>query len=202
MPAFVLPPQFHKILVVGPLYNNINKLARLEKNASQYDWIIFNGGLCYPPYDIEEIKLRITKMKEFITKYRSLYLVGRFDYLLLTQTQDHELEHWITNSFNVALIDFPNRNIVVVDGGIPNSITKRIELFNNLEVSFTCHINNQPWHQDYNNRVGYVISNNPLTHKPPQYYLHSMQLGNRYNTEANTYAVEVDEIGLKKTITL
>ena len=202
MPGLVLPQPFQKILVVGPLYDKIDKLSRLSDLALEYDWIIFNGGLCYPSDDIEQVKDRIVKMKQFITAHQAAYLVGRSDYLLLTKTKDRDIENWVNGSYNVVLLDFSSRGVVVTDGGIPDWITKRTELLDCLEASFLSRVDGKPWHETYNGRIGYVITNNPLTDKHPKYYRHSMQLGNSYSPENAVYAVEVDEIGLKKTIVL
>lgn len=202
MPGLIIPQPFQKILVVGPLYDKIEKLSRLDEIASEYDWIIFNSGLCHPSDDIKQVKERIDKMKEFVSKHKSAYLVGRSDYLLLTQTKDKDIEKWVSGSYNIALADFSSRGVVITDGGIPNSVVKRMDLLNCLEASFLSRVDDKPWHESYNGRVGYVISNNPLTDKHPKYYRHSMQLGNSYSPENAVYAVEVDEISLKKTIVL
>lgn len=201
MPGLILPHPFHKILVVGPLYDKIDKLSYLENKTSEYDWIIFNSGLCHSSNEDDQLNQRIIKMKDFIKKYKAIYLVGRSDYLMLAKTKNIELENWINISYNIVFLDFPTRNVVIVDGGIPITTTKRIELFNNLEVSFISRTKEKPWHDDYDGRMGYVISNNPLTNDYPKYYRHSMQLGN-FNNSNNVYAVEIDEIGLKKTIML
>jgi hypothetical protein len=202
MPGLVLPQPFKKILVVGPLYDKIDKLSRLSEMAFEYDWIIFNSGLCHPSDNIEKVKERIDKMRDFISKYNSAYVIGRYDYLMLTKTSNVEIERWVKGSYNVLLADFTSRGIVIVDGGIHNNVHTRADLFDNLEVSFTSNLDGKPWHEYYNGRVGYVISNNPLTDKHPKYYQHSMQLGNTYGPDNAVYAVEVDDISLKKTIVL
>lgn len=202
MPGLLLPGPFQKILVVGPLYDKIEKLAKLEEIALEYDWIIFNSGLLYPSHDLDQVKERIEKLREFIVKYKAAYLVGRTDYTLMAQTRDKDIEHWVNGSYNVAFADFTSRGVVILDGGIPESVSKRGELFTNLEISFVSQINGKPWHDSYNGRVGYVISNNPMQEHIPVYYKHSMQLGCTYGPESPTYAIEVDEISLKKTILL
>lgn len=202
MPGLILPGPFHKILVVGALYNNIDKLTRLSEIASEYDWIIFNSGLCHPMNDVRQVKERILLMKEFIGKHRSAYIVGRTDYLMLTKTSDLEIESWVKGSYNVAFIDFSSRAVVVLDGGIHNGIQKRSDLYEDMEVSFTSRIDDKSWHDSYNGRVGFVISNNPLVGKSPQIYSHSMQLGNAFVEDGPVYAIEVDDISLKKTIVL
>ena len=170
---------------------------------SQYDWIIFNGGLCYPHNDISEIKKRIEVMNQYLTTGKVIYNAGRLDYLLLTRLEESEtfLQQWIRSRPNVVLAEYPSRSVFVVDGGIPEKIIGRTELGDNLEVSFVSNIKNKPWHQSYNGRLGYVISNNPLTLGRPQYYNYSMQLGNQYE-HGSIYAQEVWERGLKRTILL
>jgi hypothetical protein len=202
MPALVLPQPFKKILVVGPLYDKIDKLSLLSEMAFEYDWIIFNSGLCYPSDNVSEVINRIELMKDFIKKYHAAYVIGRHDYLILTKTSNVEIERWVKGSYNAILADFTSRGIVIVDGGIHNNIHTRADLFDNLEISFTSNLDGKPWHEYYNGRVGYVISNNPLTDKHPKYYQHSMQLGSTYSSDNAVYAVEVDDISLKKTIIL
>lgn len=202
MAGLILPGPFQKILVVGALYNNIDKLTRLSEIASEYDWIIFNSGLCYPTSDVKQVKDRILRMKDFISQHHAAYIVGRSDYLMLTKTSDLQIESWVKGSYNVAILDFASRSIVVVDGGIPNGIQKRSDLYDNMEVSFTSRIDEKSWHESYNGRVGFVISNNPLAGKSPQIYSHSMQLGNAFVEDGPVYAIEVDDISLKKTIVL
>jgi hypothetical protein len=202
MPGLILPQPFKKILVVGPLYDQINKLSHLNEIALEYDWIIFNSGLFHSSDSVPKVKEHIAIMKDFIKKYHAAYVVGRQDYLMLTKTADVEIERWVKESYNVLLADFSSRGVVVVDGGIHNNINVRADLSNNLEVSFTSNLDDKPWHQYYNGRVGYIISNNPLTNRHPKYYQHSMQLGNISGPDHAVYAVEVDDIGLKKTIVL
>lgn len=198
----MLPGPFQKILVVGPLYDKIEKLSRIEEIALEYDWIIFNGGLCYPATNAKQVKERIDRMREFIGKYKAAYIVGRSDYMAATKFFDPDIQKWVNGSYNVALADFTSRGIVILDGGIPESVEKRADLFNNLEISFVTDIDGKTWHDVYNGRVGYVISNNPLSEKHPRYYKHSIQIGNVYGSDNPTYAIEVDEISLKKTILL
>ena len=89
-----------------------------------------------------------------------------------------------------------------MDGGIPSDVIGSRQLLNNLEASFVNQIDNKPWHLSYNGTLGYVVANNPLTNKAPQYYNYSMQLGNLPGEESCVYAQEVDEIGLKRNILL
>lgn len=203
MLGLLVPQPFHKILVVGPLYDRTEKLAIVEEMLPQYDWTIFNSGLCHPTNDLSQIKQRIDKMKELIATQKVIYLAGRTDYLLLASlTKEPSLEKWLQECRNLAIIEFPNRTVIITDGGLTSATRTRKDLLDNLENSFVSQIEQKPWHQNYSGNLGYVISNNPLTQLPPQFYKHSMQLGNLYSLETAVYAQEVDEIGLKKTISL
>ncbi|HEY5267683.1 MAG TPA: hypothetical protein VII94_00950 [Candidatus Saccharimonadales bacterium] len=202
MTAFLLPPPIHKFLVVGPLHDKIEKLSIIEDMMPNYDWIIFNGGLCEPTSDLENIKNRIEKMDKLISSKKVVYLSGRSDFLLFRELQGEypAIGKWIMSRPNVAIAKFPTRYVLIMDGGIPPNIIGSRQLLNNLEVSFIYYIDNKPWHLSYNGTLGYVISNNPLTNKAPQYYNYSMQLGNLSGNESQIYAQEVDEIGLKRNI--
>lgn len=192
-----------KLLVVGPVYDRLHKLLQVESMFSQYDWIIFNSGLCFPNNDLSEVKKRIEIMDQYLATGKVIYNAGRQDYLLFAKLEESEaiLKRWIRSRPNVVLAEYHSRSIFIVDGGIPEKIVGRSELGDNLEVSFISNIRNKPWHQSYNGRLGYVISNNPLTLGRPQYYNYSMQLGNQCE-DGSLYAQEVWERGLKRTILL
>jgi hypothetical protein len=186
MPALILSHPFRKLLVIGSSCNPEWPTLQLE----DYDWMIFNGGICHPSFDMPTIKKRISQMQQH---QRSVYVAGRYD----LQCQDPEVASWIEQCPNVVIADFPSRSVVIVDGGIPIN-TNRKDVINNWEVSFASYIEGRPWHQFYDGGLGYVISNSPLNDKP-QHFNYSMQLGSKSNT---TYAQEVDEIGLKRLIQL
>jgi hypothetical protein len=187
MPTITIKPR-QKLLIVGPTYGRLNDLSMLKQLISQYDHVIFNSGLL--PNNIEH-------MQALIAKKRAIYVIGRSDYLFLRDYPDHAISQWIRQLPNAVLAEFPSRNVVIIDGGIPKNLTKKQLLAHNLEVSF---ISNVQWHQTYNGSLGYVITNNPLTDQYPTYYHHSLQLGNI--KDSSIYAQEIDDIGLKKIFTL
>jgi hypothetical protein len=202
MTALIIEKAIRKLLVVGPIYNQTNKLSRVKELMPNYDCIVFNGGLSYPYDDIQEVKNRIDQMNELLISKKVIYIAGRYDLLLLKETEDTKVSQWISNMCNVVLVNFPTRSVLITDGGIPYGTSSKGELFDNLELSFVSQYQDKPWHQSYNGGLGYVISNNPLTSRAPQYYSYSMQLGNLYSKEVAVYAQEVDEVGLKQTILL
>lgn len=129
-----------------------------------------------------------------------IYVAGRADYVLYQglEERDQEISQWIRTRCNVCLAEFPTRTVLVMDGGLPRKVQSKMALQDNLEVSFVSGIDGKPWHEQYMGDLGYVISNNPMTNKSPQYYNYSMQLG----SSTALYAQEVDEVGLKQTILL
>lgn len=185
MSAIILPKPFHKILVVGNLQNHIEKLSRIEELSKNYDWTIINSGISLE---------HINQLKQILSDSKIIYLAGRLEYSQLITSH----EPWIQALANVVIADFPHHTLIVTDGGIPSNVRVRMDLFNNLEVSFISQHQDKPWQASYNGRLGYVISNNPLTLENPQYYSYSMQIGNLGN--GGVYAQEIDEVGLKETI--
>jgi hypothetical protein len=195
-----LMPPFKKILVVGPIYNRLEQLSHVQYITSNYDWIILNGGICFPSDNLTEVQQSIDIVNNLIaTTDNVIYCAGRLDLLLLNSLEDGYLTSWIKNCPNIVIADFPTRSVLIMDGGLPTSIKKRNQLSDNLEISFISHIDNKPWHQSYDGKLGYVISNNPLTNTEPRFYNYSMQIG---NSSGPLYAQEVGELGLKKTILL
>jgi len=201
MPAVNIIVPNGKVLIVGAIYDKIEKFSIIENIRSQYEFVIFNGGLCFPSDNIAKIANRINKIQELMNN-KTIYLSGRFDLSLLLNIDNTEISNWILRNSNVAIIKFPKYNAIVTDGGIPPNINDIKKLYNNIETSFISNIDNKSWHESYNGGLGYVISNNPLTNDFPKYYNYSMQLGNNYGLESNVYAQEIDEVGLKKTILL
>jgi len=193
---------FGKILVVGPIYDRIDKLSIVEDLMPQYQFIIFNGGLTYPSSNLDHVKCRIGKMQDLLRNKKIIYLAGRSDLTLLLSLNDDDVANWIRQCANIAIVKFPTRTVLVVDGGIPPGIKSNNDLIHNMEVCFISKINEKAWHYSYNGGLGYVISNNPTTNHFPEYYKHSMQLGNSYSAEVSVFAQEIDENGLKKTISL
>ena len=200
MTALIIPKPFQKILVVGAIYDKIDKISIVEQMIPQYDYTVFNGGLLYP-FD-SNVQQRIDKMNQITSKNKAVYLASRVDYIQLRNSPNREIEAWIQSCYNVAIADFSTRTVIIVDGGIPPTVISRQDLMNNLEVSFISQIDNKPWHLNYSGGLGYVISNNPLTVQSPQYYKYSMQLGTQYTMDSQVYVQEVDEIGLKKLISI
>jgi hypothetical protein len=178
----------NKVLIVGPIYDKLNKLSNVI--IDNYDLIILNGNVSYPNDNVEN---RINVIEELIKTNKVIYNLGNFDL-------KNNL-NWFKNKPNVVIIEFARgTKLIITSGGITPQM-KSNKLMNDLETTFVSNIDNKPWHDSYNGSHGYVISNNPLTNKYPQFYNYSAQIGNTYES-GKVYAQEADANGLLQTIAL
>lgn len=190
---------FDKVLVVGPIYDNLIVLDKCKKLLDNYDLIIFNGGLTYP-LDKFKTNLRLQTMSDLLKTKKVIYNISEIDYKL--SIDNSEIAAWLVNKPNAVRIEFKRGTFVlVVGGGISLEMKEYKNIINTLEVSFIKKINNKPWHQSYNGRFGYVISNNPLSQNHPNFFNYSAQIGIDYQ-QNKVYAQEVNENGLGETILL
>lgn len=175
-------------LVVGPIYDKIEKLETIDNLNNKYDKIILMGSIFYTSKSNQDIEERLNLIKKYS---KITYLISDLDLLAAYRNKNYYLKHIP----NCAILKTNNKfPIIITSGGLqPN--TKNLD---NLELSFINYINNQPWHNLYNGNLGYIISNNPLSKNKPEYYNYSMQLGNYINN--NTYAQEINENGLAQMV--
>lgn len=203
MSALVLENPISKILIVGPIYNKLDKLQRAKSLIPNYDVVIFNGNLCYPFDNLNEVTDRINILETIIQPKKIIYNLGNYDLKLLQQLQQTNqfphIKKWLSTQNNVIMIN--SCHLIVTGGGVTPQMT-RTSLLNNIETSFVSHINGKPWHTQYGGGYGYIVSNNPLTTQPPQFYNFSAQIGNLYGDKTQVYAQEADQYGLKRTILL
>lgn len=194
-----------KFLVVGPIYDKIAVLPKVEALLPNYELVIFNGNVSYPNDDIEDVKIRLGVMDRYLQPNRVVYNMGNYDFQLLKKLEDEGtfpyIRKWFKKHSNVVLVQMPYQNIIITSGGITPKMTSE-ELFDGVETSFVSKVNASPWHRWYGGAYGYVISNNPLTQEEPQYYNYSAQIGNLYSDKVQIYAQEVRENGLGDTIPL
>jgi hypothetical protein len=185
----------HKILVIGSIYDKINKLSNLDKD---YDLIIVNGNICYPYDNIKQIEDRICLFQHLPNKF--IYNLGNHDLEFLAKTKSDEIKNWLSSKSNVVIINFKNQTrLIVLNGGVSPKMTKQ-DLDNNIEVSFISKIDNEAWHSLYGGGYGYIISNQPFTNEAPKFYKYSAQIGSLYDKDTKIYAQVVDQYGLKETI--
>ena len=196
----------NKILVVGPIYDQIDKLNKIEEMLPNYDRIIINGSLCYPFNNLEQVQQRVSRISQLLRSYKIVYNISRHDLLcaqhLYNNSKYPKLLNWILNKPNITTITFQNQTNLIVTGGGITSTMNRDMLYDNLETSFVSNIGQEPWHKKYVGMLGYVISNNPLTNQKPKFYPYSAQIGNIYSENVKVYAQEAEPFGLKRTILL
>jgi hypothetical protein len=206
MTARILKKISNKILVISPIYDKLEKLERVKKFIPFYEYIIFNGSLCFPYDNLNLVEQRIEKMDTFLQNYKVIYNLSHHDLLLSKYLYENSIgsniQNWLMDKPNVIIIEFKNQTTTIVTGGGVIPSMDRKSLTNNLETSFVSNIEGVPWHQKYNGLYGYIISNNPLTFQKPQFHRYSAQIGNDYGPETEVYAQEVSPFGLKRTILL
>jgi hypothetical protein len=196
MTALTIKNFNHKILVVGSIYDKINKLEDIKKIEHNYNLIIIAGNILYPFKKAEELEFRIKLFNN--SKYH--YVIGSYDLKVLSSNLSTTINNWIISQPNAIIVEFINQTrLIVINGGITPQINKT-NFNDSLEISFVSNIEKKPWHQFYGGGFGYIISNNPLTNEKPVFYNYSAQIGNIYENVLNTYAQEIDQYGLKKTI--
>lgn len=186
-----------KILVIGAIYNQINKLKQIFDYLDQYQLVILIGNICYP-FD-NEVDNRIKLINKLFSYNNFIYVAGDLDYQ--SSLKNEEIESWLLSKPNIVSIEFYNSTkISAVCGGLlPNY--KLQDLYSNLEIVFVSRVGDTPWHLQYGGKMGYVISNNPLAEdKDPDFFNYSARIGNKFKINNKIYAQEVDEYGLKKTL--
>ncbi len=99
MPSLILRENINKILVVGPIYDNINVFSFIEKNIAHYDYIIINGSLCYPYDNINFVRDRIKQVDKLLLSNKIIYNASNYDYELLAtlyaNNSDKDIQSWI-----------------------------------------------------------------------------------------------------------
>jgi hypothetical protein len=197
MATFVLPKSIQKVLVVGPIYNKLDKLNEIQKLLPEFDQVVINGILALGDYSYSINEKVLTRLDELLATGKVVCNMGGADLLFASKLDPLDpREKWISSKPNVVLIDFGGSfQCIVVGGGIPSHITSLDQLMDNVEVSFAPHP-----HQTYSGGLGYVICNTPLTQWAPKFYPYSAQLGN--TGEGQVYAFKLDRNGIQRTISL
>src|SRR5574339_716641 len=121
MVAQILSKTARKILVVGPVYNKIDKLQKAASLIPNYDYVIFNGGLCYPNHDLSEVRQRIKQMEEITKSRKSIYNISSHDIKLAASLdeakKDSDIIQWIWSKPNVVIIEFASQSTMIITGG-------------------------------------------------------------------------------------
>lgn len=194
MPTLTLRKIQGEILITGPIYDQTDKFHKINELKSKYQLIIINGDICYPTGNILE---RMNQVSNLCQDGKVIYNLGKNDLLESIGKEST----WFKKP-NIVIVEFANQsNLIVTNGGLTPEMNQE-SIINNMEATFVNLINEKPWHQTYYGAHGYVISNNPLTDKEPEFYNYSMQIGNKYGDKNQIYAQEVNQYGLKDTILL
>lgn len=196
-----------KVLVVGPIYDQVEKFSSHPDWLEKHDIIIFNGNLSYPNEDLSQVRARLRVMDRYLENPKVIYNLGDQDLILMKRlwetNQASDIHHWLQGRTNVIILDFAKSqsHTVVTGGGVLPQMA-RGDLWSNLETSFVSNLDGRPWHDSYGGSVGYVISNNPLSDQKPKFHRFSLQMGTNYNPQATVYAVQVDYHGIGEIFSL
>ena len=174
------------ILVVSPLYDQIEKLTPLFfKRPSNSIWV-FLGDTAFPYTQTHEIVFRINSLQVRMENQQVCYIAGDHD---LTFANKHANIHvdvcdWIMRQPRILKCSYPNgSNYLFLHGGIKPDYRSIQDIENDPESSFLI-----DWHKQYDGRFGYVVSAHST---PSQKYPYSMSL----DTEAwKTKRIAVQEI--------
>ena len=114
MSALILRKNVNKVLVIGPTYDKLEKLERAGKLIENYDFTIFNGSLCYPYDNLDNVEKRIELMDEFIKTGKVIYNISNYDLellRLLNETKQRPLiQRWLQSKSNVVIIEFKSHS--------------------------------------------------------------------------------------------
>jgi hypothetical protein len=185
-----------KALIIGPIYDQLDKLQKIKNMSENYDITIINGSICHILNNNQ--KNRIENFEKILNK-KIYYLASDLDYV--SMMEDDFIKNWLLDKPNVAKIKFNSGvPVLIMSGGIPSQLG-RFGIESNLEISFVTNQGEVAWHHKYNGMAGYVISNNPLSDAPPEFFNYSARIGINYNKN-KIYCQEIEEYGLKNTILL
>jgi len=186
------------LLILGPIYDNIDKLYDLDTN--KYDLIIVNGNAFDPKLSENEIKNRINRIRKIP---KLVYVVGKSDILTIQSINENNLItelNWLLTRPTALHQKFKNGfRITVVSGGV-HPDNKLIKDLNNLNVTIIDNINNKKWCNYYNGRFGRVICNSN-SEDEVKFHDFCCHLG-LANQKDLLYAQEISENGIGKTILL
>lgn len=206
MPALRLKNLNQKILVIGSLYDQVDKLTQHPNWFTDHEQIIFNGNLCYPDNNLHEIRSRIKVVDTYLQLGNVIYNMGDKDLLLMKKLWESgeapDIYHWLRIKSNIVIIDFASQSsLTITNGGVTPQMT-RSGLQDNLETSFVSNLEGRAWHELYGGGCGYIIANNPLTQNKPKFYNYSVQIGTIYCPNTAVYAIQAHAHGLGHTFSL
>jgi hypothetical protein len=201
MVALALPKSIQKISIVGPIYNDLEKLPEIEKLLPDNDWIIFNDSISFARDNLPAVVASLNRMDQLLATGKVVYNAGCLDLQFASNLDvldpvQLRIERWIRTKPNVVIANFNHSfQCIVVSGGIPPNVVKLEQLMDNLEVSFAIHP-----HQTYSGGLGYVVCNHPTADLLPAYFPYSAAIGRA--PLGRLYALQLDRNGVRRSILL
>lgn len=196
-----------RILVIGPIYNKMEKLLALKTIIKPDDILVFMGNISFPYKIGSEVTKRINQLDAFCDDKKAYYIVGDLDLIFKSKNagSNPDVCGWLQyKSLGLKFSFENNTNIIVINGSILPEYKKIENLNNNLEISFyKIDDEGKHWHDTYDGRFGFVVSNYPYSlNNKIKIYNHSVSLNTRCN-ETNILAVqEITNKGLGQTFYL
>lgn len=193
------------LLVVGPLYNKLEKLYAIEPLVKDNSIVVLLGDICFPYEKYSDVPSRIEQMKLFMEGKDAHYVLGDKDlvYMQKTFAAHADTHDWLAVQPLAVRFVFENQtSALVVHGGILPRHTTWGEISDDLEISFITNVPtiNKPWHRVYNGRFGYVLSSHPATKENEAVkYEHSISLDTNAHETDKVAVQEFTEKGLGET---
>lgn len=186
-----------KILIVAPIYNQIEKLEKLQNLAGPDTLFVFLGNVCFP--NDNKIHERINKIQDFLKSNDGYYIIGKQDLLYLRDNKLDEFTFkWINNQLIYVSFIFSSSIILtMVHGGISPNINNWDKL-KTFETSFVSQINGKNWHDTYTGMFGYVISALPPIDGEIQHYNFSCTIDDLAFKTNKLVVQEYNKFGLQE----
>src|ERR1700677_4816310 len=149
MVAIIIEKPCKKTLVVGSIYDKIEILESQKNLWDEQELIIFNGNLCYPNDNLDQVEKRIEMFNNFMQNGKVIYNLGDQDLIFLKtldqNRQKSEIRNWLQNKSNVVILEYSGRSrIIITNGGVLPTM-KIKDLYFNYETSFISKLEGQSW---------------------------------------------------------
>jgi UDP-2,3-diacylglucosamine pyrophosphatase LpxH len=151
--------QEERILVVGPIYDKIDKLYAINDLCQKDDIVVFLGDIAHPYQNTIDIMKRITTLMTFCEGKNTHYILGDYDFIFKNKASSSNLDacDWFARQLLGVRFTYANdTNILVIHGGILAKHKKLEDLEQDPEISFV-----KNWHTKYDGRFGYVVASHP-----------------------------------------
>ncbi len=194
-----------ELLVIGPLYNKVDKLPLLEKHAKGR-LVVFLGDIGYPCVTFNDVSERLKAVRGFIDGKRAFYILGDKDlsYMKKVYGSNADTYDWMSLQRKALRFSFANNsNVLVVHGGVLPTHKTWNEVQNDVESAFVSYLKDTEttWHHSYDGRFGYVISSHTYAGDPTvKIYNHSMSLDTECHQTDILAAQIVGPDGLGETL--